>query len=300
MVDRQNSAPPSDRRALLIEADDAYRAAMAECLRLGGCSLDQVASLDSAFRALESKNFDLVVWGGVNLDAKALAELRSRVDVPLLLVDGGNATPELAVAVRAAHWLPKPFVPGALVDAVRAALQSSAETEALQQWREFSVARRRRPTATGQGATARRLAVSSSRANDVTLFGPSGGSASGWDEVVTQLGAAETRFPGGVTQEVLAEHVSGDLACTVEIVCCEEMIDGRPEPVRVELRVTVVYRRERAEWKIVHRHVDRLDHQTAPTNGARRTGVNGVAPKRSGSIEGWKGPGAKSRGNGSG
>ena len=267
MVDQQSSIRLGDHHALLLEADDAYRATMAECLRLGGCSTDQVATLDSAFAALDDRKYDLVVWGGAAADVRhhggAAAGVRARTKAPLLVVDGGFDAPEVAIAVRAEHWLPKPFVPGALVDAVRSALRTPAESEALRQWHELSPAKRRWSAAGGLTGNGKRLAAASSQADDVTLFGPDGGSGRGCDAVGSQLRLAAGRIRSSATQRVLAEHVSGDLACTVEIVCCEEMVDGSSGTRMVELRVTKVYRREGREWKVVHRHADPLVAQHA-------------------------------------
>ena len=191
MVDQQSSIRPGDHHALLLEADDAYRATMAECLRLGGCSTDQVATLDSAFAALDDRKYDLVVWGGAAADVRhhggAAAGVRARTKAPLLVVDGGFDAPEVAIAVRAEHWLPKPFVPGALVLAVRSALRTPAESEALRQWHELSPAKRRWSAAGGLTGNGKRLAAASSQADDVTLFGPDGGSGRGCDAVGSQL-----------------------------------------------------------------------------------------------------------------
>jgi DNA-binding NarL/FixJ family response regulator len=280
----ESSVGAGDRWALLIETDVAYRAAMAECLQLGGCCVDQVSSLDSAFAALAERRFDLVVWGGATVEAKgseaAAGQLRSHFVGPLLLVDGGFDTPEVAVAVEAEHWLPKPFIPGALVEAVRAALRRSDERGSPAEWRDLSAAQRREPQAAPDPpADGGNLADPNFRAADVTPFGPSGGPGRAWEVVKSQLGPLGLRFQSGSTREVLAEHVSGDLACTVEIVCCEELIAGNAEPLVVDLRVTIVYRRESGAWKIVHRHADRLLDPVAGAPGqadaAREAGSDG-------------------------
>jgi ketosteroid isomerase-like protein len=102
-----------------------------------------------------------------------------------------------------------------------------------------------------------RLAMWSTR-DPVTLLGAAK-SASGWDEVsrvFRWLGSGHSdctayRF------ELLAAGASGDLAYTVGHEHTSASWNGVPlDPYT--LRVTVVYRRENGEWKIVHRHADRV------------------------------------------
>jgi CheY-like chemotaxis protein/ketosteroid isomerase-like protein len=244
--------------ALLLEQDEAYRAVTAECVQLAGCRLDQVPTADLAFEALERQEVDLVVWGVSAAQAKVrseiIAELRSRTEAPLVLIDGSSETGQAALDVGADQWVPKPFVPAALVGAVRAALRKSARPGATVEnaspgdWR----------LGTDEATTARLLPVVYSRETDVTLFSPSGGYERGWDQVGPEVASMAGDLSRSTTVEVLAEHVSGDLACTVEILRLLEALPGEEHPCAVEYRVTYVYRRENGEWKIVHRHADPL------------------------------------------
>ena len=97
-----------------------------------------------------------------------------------------------------------------------------------------------------------------SRNDPVTVLGAVK-NARGWDEVsqlFRWLGSglsdcASYRF------DLIAAGVSGDLAYTVGYEHTSVSWDGVPlEPYT--LRVTHVYRRENGEWKIVHRHGDRI------------------------------------------
>jgi DNA-binding response OmpR family regulator len=119
-------------RALLIEADEAYRAVIAASMRLAGCRVEQVTSPDFAFASLERQPFDLVVWGVSGGDAlrrgEVIAEIRLRTEVPLVLVDGSSEMAQSALETGADQWVPKPFVPGALVGSVHAALRKSASS----------------------------------------------------------------------------------------------------------------------------------------------------------------------------
>jgi DNA-binding response OmpR family regulator len=114
--------------ALLIEAEEADRVAVAACLRLGGCDVEPVDCFEQAFPLLDSRAFRLIVWGvppGHTNRPHAISELRSRSEVPLLLIDEDAGMAQLDLEAGADYWLPKPFVPGALVGAVKAALRRS-------------------------------------------------------------------------------------------------------------------------------------------------------------------------------
>src|SRR3982074_1215229 len=121
--------------ALLIEADEAYDAAIAACMRVAGCDVQHVADADLALSALERNRFDVVVWGVPSPDpdgrhGSIIAELRLRTEAPLVLLAAGFETAQRGLEAGAGQRLPKPFIPGALVGAVRAALRRSGSTMA--------------------------------------------------------------------------------------------------------------------------------------------------------------------------
>jgi two-component system response regulator MtrA len=132
-LSRDPTVWPGERcHALLIEGDDAYRAVMAVSLRLAGCRVDQVQAPDLAFATLDHRSVDLVVWGVSTGDSgrrsEVISEVRLRTDAPLVLIDGSAEMAQLALESGADQWLPKPFVPGALIGAVRAAMRKSASS----------------------------------------------------------------------------------------------------------------------------------------------------------------------------
>ena len=106
------------------------------------------------------------------------------------------------------------------------------------------------------GDAAPRLAMWSSR-DPVTLFGAER-SGSGWDAVSgTSLWIASRMSDCTAYDiELVAAGASGDLAYTVAYEHTSASLDGAA--VSYTLRVTHVYRREDGEWKVVHRHGDRL------------------------------------------
>jgi DNA-binding response OmpR family regulator len=129
----QDNATHGDRcHALLIEADEAYRVVIAGCMQLAGCRVDQVPNPDAALPALERQNFDLVVWGVPDSHSdrrcEVISEVRLRTEAPLVLVDGSCEMAQLDLETGADQWVPKPFVPGALVGSVRAALRKSGSS----------------------------------------------------------------------------------------------------------------------------------------------------------------------------
>jgi DNA-binding response OmpR family regulator len=117
----------SQFRALLIEADEAYRVSIAACMRLAECNVHDVATIPLALAALEHHQFDVVVWG-VPLPTPehrraSISEVKLRTDAPLVLISVGFDMVQDDLEAGADQWLPKPFVPGALVGMVRAALR---------------------------------------------------------------------------------------------------------------------------------------------------------------------------------
>ena len=130
MLDHENGARGGRPIALLIETDEAYRAVITASLRLAGCRVDTASTADAALSVLEKRSYDLVVWGVSSGDSsrrcEVISEVRLLTEVPLVLVDGSPDVAQLDLESGADQWLPKPFVPGALIGAVRAALRKAA------------------------------------------------------------------------------------------------------------------------------------------------------------------------------
>jgi ketosteroid isomerase-like protein len=99
-----------------------------------------------------------------------------------------------------------------------------------------------------------------SHCEDVTIFGGFGGYEHGWKEQVEKrLEWAAARFRGGVTtSENISLIVTPELACNVGLEHLRVQLNGVEGTVDIDLRVTTVFRRERGQWKVVHRHADPL------------------------------------------
>jgi ketosteroid isomerase-like protein len=98
-------------------------------------------------------------------------------------------------------------------------------------------------------------------AEDYTLMAPFGGAATyGFDTSSERLTAMARFFQAGKTElEVVQTYASGNMAVLVVIERQRAVIGGLPEQ-DWSLRVTLVFRRESAEWRLAHRHADPLVH----------------------------------------
>ena len=97
-----------------------------------------------------------------------------------------------------------------------------------------------------------------SRREDVTLANPYGPPVRGWDEVarVSERAASQVRDGQLISVEIVAKHVTAELAYVVEIEHPEAKIGGSEDITPFALRVTMIFRPEEGGWKIVHRHAD--------------------------------------------
>jgi ketosteroid isomerase-like protein len=96
-------------------------------------------------------------------------------------------------------------------------------------------------------------------AADYTLMAPSGGEPRrGFDESDEALEALAQYFKGGEAElEVFETYSSGELAVLVAVERQHGAIGDLAEQ-DLSLRVTLVFRREGSEWRLVHRHADPL------------------------------------------
>jgi len=98
-----------------------------------------------------------------------------------------------------------------------------------------------------------------SHREDVTLNNPLSPPAHGWERVAATMERAASQFRDGdivaiVNQEKL---VTAELAYVVRVERAKAKVGGSEDIiVPIALRVTMIFRPEQGEWKIVHRHAD--------------------------------------------
>lgn len=114
----------------MVDANAGYRSVISHVVELAGGEFESVAEFDAAKRQLErSTRFDLVILGmsaNSRVTPKQLGELRAEARCPFILLDESSedagATLENYEA-GASQVLPKPFVPDALIGAIRSELR---------------------------------------------------------------------------------------------------------------------------------------------------------------------------------
>jgi DNA-binding response OmpR family regulator len=117
-------------RILVVEANAGYRSVISHIVELAGGEFESVAEFDSAKRQLEkSTRFDLVILGmsaDSRVSPKVLGELRGLARAPFILLDesSDDAGDTLdSFEAGASQVLPKPFVPDALIGAIKSELR---------------------------------------------------------------------------------------------------------------------------------------------------------------------------------
>ena len=124
------------------------------------------------------------------------------------------------------------------------------------------VERVRETTAALMQGDVRRYLGLVNHAPDYTLMPPTGGpTRHGFDASPTSVEALEETFAGGGDGdfELDKHYASGDLAVLVGVERQHGPVAGLPDQ-DWPLRVTLVFRREDADWRLVHRHADALVH----------------------------------------
>src|SRR6202165_6012235 len=120
-------------RILVVDANAGYRSVISHVVELAGGEFESVAEFEAARRQLErSTRFDLVILGmsaDSRVTPKQLSELKVTARAPFILLDESSddagETLETYEA-GASQVLPKPFVPDALIGAIRAELRGEA------------------------------------------------------------------------------------------------------------------------------------------------------------------------------
>jgi len=117
-------------RILVVDANAGYRSVISHVVELAGGEFESVAEFDAAKRQLERpRKFDLVILGmsaDSRVTPKQMGELRAVGRCPFILMDESSS--EAAGTLEtfeagASQVLPKPFVPDALIGAIKSTLR---------------------------------------------------------------------------------------------------------------------------------------------------------------------------------
>src|SRR6202521_6157808 len=126
----RSRARPRLPRILVVDANAGYRSVIAHGVELAGGEFESVAEFDAARRQLErSTRFDLVILGmsaESRVTPKQLGELRATARAPFILLDESSddaGTTLETYEAGASQVLPKPFVPDALIGAIKSELR---------------------------------------------------------------------------------------------------------------------------------------------------------------------------------
>jgi DNA-binding response OmpR family regulator len=117
-------------RVLVVEANAGYRSVISHVVELAGGQFESVAEFDAAKRQLDRpRKFDLVILGmsaDSRVTPKQLGELRAAARSPFILLDESSADAGETLETFEAganQVLPKPFVPDALIGAIKSELR---------------------------------------------------------------------------------------------------------------------------------------------------------------------------------
>ena len=101
---------------------------------------------------------------------------------------------------------------------------------------------------------------------DATSFYGWGGYELGWSGVAARWDWAGRQFQGGrVSYQTISTVVTADMFLATEIeTYTGQRVAGVAEITGWSNRVTHVFRREDGEWRLVHRHANRLEPQFVP------------------------------------
>ena len=80
----------------------------------------------------------------------------------------------------------------------------------------------------------------------------------GWERVAEVSERAASQFRDGemVGFETIEKYVTDELAYIVRVERARAKVGGSEDITPITLRVTMIFRSEDGEWKIVHRHAD--------------------------------------------
>jgi ketosteroid isomerase-like protein len=111
-----------------------------------------------------------------------------------------------------------------------------------------------------------------SQSADATSFYGWGGFEKGSAEVSARWDWAGQQFKGGsVSYRNVTTVVAAELGYTTDIESFTVHVAGMEQPTQWSNRVTHIFRREGGEWRLLHRHANRLEDQFEPSARLKRS-----------------------------
>jgi len=104
------------------------------------------------------------------------------------------------------------------------------------------------------------LAQLSTQNSPATIFGPKGDCVQDAGKVNEANAKGSKLFKPGSQNAFEVMHMASDenVAYWVGVQHSVVRMQGQEQPVPMDLRVTEIFRREGGQWKLIHRHADRL------------------------------------------
>ncbi|MBA3770172.1 MAG: nuclear transport factor 2 family protein [Blastocatellia bacterium] len=105
-----------------------------------------------------------------------------------------------------------------------------------------------------------------SHSDDITLSGGAGGAIEkGWKNVSARLDWAAAQYSKGTqTDERINVMVTGNLAFVVRYEHIRFYVPGKSDESERNYRTTIIFRREKGGWRVVHRHADTMMTRQTP------------------------------------
>jgi ketosteroid isomerase-like protein len=105
-----------------------------------------------------------------------------------------------------------------------------------------------------------------SHTDEASSFYGWGGYERGWEAVSRRWTWAGEQFKGGtVSYQNVTTVVTAELAYTTDIETFHVRMAGMEQATQWSNRVTHIFRLEDGEWRLVHRHGNRLEEQYVPS-----------------------------------
>jgi len=113
-------------RILVIESNPGYRSVISHVVEIAGGRWDSVSEIEQGRKLLDGTKFDLVIIGidgQARIDPEVLKEIRSLAEAPVIILDETYSAALETFEAGAEQILPKPFVPDALIGAIKVELR---------------------------------------------------------------------------------------------------------------------------------------------------------------------------------